>query len=270
MPSPSWMCLGSWVVRLRSIFWSKRKQEEEKKKKKKRKRKEKKGNVPWRRWRGDAATRSFHGVRKDAATLSFPCSERIDDECTRNALVSKGYTYVYKYTDTSSIQAEIARTRPTERTGSTGIEAPSKPSQSPRLDLSRESRERVHERTHTQAGTRAESRSQSPAVGGRFDVAAAAATFATLNTFISRSAGSLSFFRIVLPHSLVPLSLSLLLCSCTTLSTSFRNSSRCPRGLNFTPCRDNRVWRCSSLPCDTINSSLSFFPSPRKSRFVDF
>lgn len=42
MPSPSWMCLGSWVVRLRSIFWSKRKQEEEKKKKKKRKRKEKK------------------------------------------------------------------------------------------------------------------------------------------------------------------------------------------------------------------------------------
>ncbi|XP_076648133.1 uncharacterized protein LOC143356377 [Halictus rubicundus] len=34
----------------------------------------KKGNVPRVRWRGDAATRSFHGVRKDAATLSFPCS----------------------------------------------------------------------------------------------------------------------------------------------------------------------------------------------------
>lgn len=89
-------------------------------------------------------------------------------------------------------QTGIVRTRPTERTGSTGIEAlQSKPSQS-LLSLSlshrgEESRERVHERTHTQAGTRAESRSQSPAVGGRFDVAAAAATFTTLNTFISRS-----------------------------------------------------------------------------------
>lgn len=33
------------------------------------------------------ATRSFHGVRKDAATLSFPCSE---DECKENARVWDG------------------------------------------------------------------------------------------------------------------------------------------------------------------------------------
>lgn len=112
------------------------------------------------------------------------------------------------------------------------------------LSLSREGRERVHQRTHTQAGTRAESRSQSPAVGGRFDVAAAASTFTTLNTFISRSRA----LPLRLPRFLhrVPTSPSRflrLLCSCTTLSTSFRNSSRCPRGLNFTPCRDSWAWR---------------------------
>lgn len=142
-------------------------------------------------------------------------------------------------------QTGIVRTRPTERTGSTGIEAlQSKPSQS-LLSLSlshrgEESRERVHERTHTQTGTRAESRSQSPAVGGRFDVAAAAATFTTLNTFISRSdILPLPSPRVLPPRTILPLSLPLLLCSCTTLSTSFRNSSRCPRGLNFTPCRDS-------------------------------
>lgn len=105
------------------------------------------------------------------------------------------------------------------------------------LSLTR--RERVHQRTHTQAGTRAESRSQSPAVGGRFDVADAAATFTTLNTFISRSDILPLRSPSLAPTPPPPSRFLRLLCSCTTLSTSFRNSSRCPRALNFTPCRDS-------------------------------
>lgn len=180
-----------------------------------------------------------------------------DDECTEGTRACRTHVRLHAYTEmgVAHVRGDLARTRPRLRTGSTGIETPSKPSQPPRLDLSRESRERVHERTHTQPGTRAESRSQSPAVGGCFDVAAAAATFATLNTFISRSVGSPSF----LPTLSYRVASFLLLCGRTTLSTSFCNSSRCPRGLNFTPCRDSRVRPCSNLPRDTINSPVSVF-----------
>lgn len=53
--------------------------------KKEEKKREKEGRR--KRWTETVATRSFHGVRKDAATLSFPCSE---DECKEKARVWDG------------------------------------------------------------------------------------------------------------------------------------------------------------------------------------
>lgn len=111
---------------------------------------------------------------------------------------------------------------------------------SPRLDLSREC---MSARTRTREHAR-KVEAKARQSGGRFDVAAAAATFATLNTFISRSGRYPSFFRVVQPRSPVPLSLSLLLCSCTTLPDfvpQFISVPASPRGLNFTPCRGRRV-----------------------------
>lgn len=202
------------------------------KKEEKREKKKGEGKVPRRRWRHGRSTvfgRMLRHYPFDVAKTN----------ARRTRACGTGRVRVHAHTGHGD-RTHAA----TERTGSTGIEAlQSKPGQSPlgsSLSLSREGRERVHQRTHTQAGTRAESRSQSPAVGGRFDVAAAASTFTTLNTFISRSRA----LPLRLPRFLhrVPTSPSRflrLLCSCTTLSTSFRNSSRCPRGLNFTPCRDS-------------------------------
>lgn len=237
--APSWMCLGhkSWVAWLdirgseEARGRGRRKIEERRKKREKEGRR--KGSTE------TVATRSFHGVRKDAATLSFPCSE---DECKENARVWDGARTCARTHGTRGSYARGHRAHRFDRNRSSPVEA--RPVSARLLSLSREGRERVHQRTHTQAGTRAESRSQSPAVGGRFDVAAAASTFTTLNTFISRSrALPLRLPRFLHRVPTPPSRFLRLLCSCTTLSTSFRNSSRCPRGLNFTPCRDSWAWR---------------------------
>lgn len=163
------------------------------------------------------------GVQKDAATLSFPCSG-VHRRRMHGIVRIEG---IRTYTGAGGSVRLTERHR-FDRNRS-HVETHSLQSAGTR-SLMRE-RERVHECTHTKAGTRAESRSQSPAVGGRFDVADAAATFATLNTFISRSPFSFFLSRCVPLPKPCPLlfRFSLLLCSCTTLLTSFRNSSPCPR-----------------------------------------
>lgn len=200
------------------------------KKEEKREKKKGEGKVPRRRWRHGRSTvfgrmlrhYPFHVAKTNAR---------------RTRACGTGRVRVHAHTGHGD-RTHAARAHRFDRNRSSPVEA--RPVSARLLSLSREGRERVHQRTHTQAGTRAESRSQSPAVGGRFDVAAAASTFTTLNTFISRSrALPLRLPRFLHRVPTPPSRFLRLLCSCTTLSTSFRNSSRCPRGLNFTPCRDS-------------------------------
>lgn len=203
--------------------------------KKKREKKKGEGNVPRRRWRHGRSTVFGRMLRH------YPFHVAKTNARRRRAC-GTAHVRVHAYTrdGTRGSYARGQQSAPVRPESKLSSRSPASLRSAP-LSLTRE---RVHQRTHTQAGTRAESRSQSPAVGGRFDVAAAAATFTTPNTFISRS-DILPLPSSRLLHR-VPSSLSRflwLLCSCTTLSTSFRNSSRCPRGLNFTPCRDSWAWR---------------------------